>query len=53
MKYRVYFKDGKYYQKKKKTKGEAVESQARLGGEIQRRIGCVWCKKKKKIKMGA
>ena len=43
MKYRVYFKDDKYFPTYFKTKREAVEFQARLGGEIQRKIGCEWC----------
>ena len=43
MKFRVYFKDGKYFPTYFKTKREAVEFQTRLGGEIQRKIGCEWC----------
>ena len=43
MKYRVYFKNGKYFPTYFKTKKEAVEYQARLGGEIQRKISCEWC----------
>ena len=43
MKYRVYFKDGKYFPTYFKTKREAEEFQARFGGEIQRKIGCEWC----------
>ena len=42
MKYRVYFKNGKYFPAYFKTKREAVEFQTRLGGEIQRKIGCEW-----------
>lgn len=42
MKYRVYFKNGKYFPTYFKTKKEAVEFQTRLGGEIQRKIGCEW-----------
>ena len=43
MKYRVYFKNNKYFPTYFKTKKEAVEFQAQLGGEIQRKIGCEWC----------
>lgn len=43
MKYRVYFKNGKYFPTYFKTKKEAFEFQARFGGEIQRKIGCEWC----------
>lgn len=43
MKYRVYFKNGKYFPTYFKTKKEAVEYQAQLGGEIQRKISCEWC----------
>lgn len=42
MKFRVYFKDGKYTPFYFKTKKEAIEFQARLGGEIQRKIGGEW-----------
>lgn len=42
MKYRVYFKNGKYFPTYFKTKKEAVEFQTRLGGEVQRKIGCEW-----------
>jgi hypothetical protein len=43
MKFRVYFKDGKYFPAYFKTKKEAVEFQVQFGGEIQRKIGCEWC----------
>lgn len=43
MKYRVYFKNEKYFPTYFKTKREAVEFQAQFGGEIQRKIGCEWC----------
>jgi hypothetical protein len=43
MKFRVYFKDGKYFPTYFKTKREAVEFQDRIGGEIQRKIGGTWC----------
>ncbi len=49
MKFRVYFKDGKYFPTYFKTKREAIEFQARLGGEIQRKIGCEWCNYEKNI----
>ena len=42
MKFRVYFKDGKYFPTFFKTKREAVEYQARFGGEIQRKVGGEW-----------
>ena len=42
MKFRVYFKDGKYYPTYFKTKKEAVLYQAQMGGEIQRKIGAEW-----------
>lgn len=42
MKYRVYFKNGKYFPTYFKTKKEAVDFQTRFGGEIQRKIGCEW-----------
>ena len=43
MKFRVIDKNGKYFPTYFKTKREAVEFQTRLGGEIQRKIGCEWC----------
>lgn len=42
MKFRVYFKDGKYFPTYFKTKRAAVEFQARFGGEVQHKIGCEW-----------
>ena len=42
MKFRVYFKDGKYFPTYFKTKKEAIEFQARFGGEIQRKMGRDW-----------
>lgn len=42
MKFRVYFKDGKYYPTYFKTKKEAIVYQAQMGGEIQRKIGAEW-----------
>ena len=43
MKYRVYFKDGKYFPRYFKTKKEAIICQEQFGGEIQRKIGGEWC----------
>ncbi len=42
MKYRVAFKDGKYFPTYFKTKKEAVTFQQEKGGCIQRKIGCEW-----------
>ena len=43
MRFRVYFKDGKYFPTYFKTKKAAVLFQEQMGGEIQRKIGCEWC----------
>ena len=43
MKYRVVFKDGKYWPTYFKTKRAAVLFQEQVGGEIQRKIGGNWC----------
>lgn len=43
MKYRVYFKDGKYFPTYFKTKRAAEMFQEQMGGEIQRKIGGEWC----------
>ena len=42
MKYRVYFKDGKYFPTYFYTKREAVAYQSIHGGTIQRKIACEW-----------
>lgn len=42
MKYRVYFKDGKYLPTYFKTKRDAKAFQDLMGGEIERKIGCEW-----------
>jgi hypothetical protein len=42
MKFRVYFKDGKYWPTFFRTKREALAYQAEMGGEIQRKIGGEW-----------
>lgn len=42
MKYRVYFKDGKYMPTYFRTKREAVAYQSNHGGEIQRKIAGEW-----------
>jgi hypothetical protein len=42
MKFRVYFKNGKYFPAYFKTKKEAVLYQEEMGGEIQRKIGGEW-----------
>ncbi|MBQ8792760.1 MAG: hypothetical protein IJZ62_04025 [Clostridia bacterium] len=42
MKFRVYFKDGKYWPTFFRTKREAIAYQAEMGGEIQRLIGGEW-----------
>lgn len=43
MKYRVYFKNGKYFPTYFKTKRAAEMFQKQMGGEIQKKIGCEWC----------
>ena len=43
MKYRVCFKDNRYFSTYFKTKKEAVAFQQENGGCIQRKIGCEWC----------
>lgn len=43
MKYRVYFKDSKYFPTYFKTRKEANLFQQQHGGEVQRKIGCEWC----------
>lgn len=42
MKYRVYFKDNKYFPTYFKTKREAIAFQQEHGGCVQRKIGCEW-----------
>lgn len=42
MKFRVYYKDGRYFPTYFRTKKEAVGFQDKHGGEIQRKIGCDW-----------
>ena len=42
MKFRVFFKNGKYFPAYFKTKKEALEYQALRGGDIQRKIGGSW-----------
>ena len=42
MKYRVYFKDNKYFPSYFYTKSEAVKYQKEYGGEIQRKVGREW-----------
>ena len=42
MKFRVYFKDGKYFPTYFRTKKEAIEFQNVHGGEIQRKVGGEW-----------
>ena len=42
MRFRVYFSNNEYFPTYFKTKREAVEFQTRLGGEVQRKIGCDW-----------
>lgn len=42
MKYRVYFKNGKYLPTYFSTKKAAVLFQEQMGGEIQRKIGGEW-----------
>ena len=42
MKFRVYYKDNKYFPTYFKTKKEAVSFQGTHGGEIQRKIGGDW-----------
>ena len=43
MKFRVYFKDGKYFPTYFKTKREAIEFQSEFGGDIQRKTCGCWC----------
>ena len=42
MKYRVYFKDNKYFPTYFYKKSEAIKFQKEHGGEIQRKVGCEW-----------
>lgn len=42
MKFRVYFKDNKYFSAYFYTKKEAIAFQNIYGGEIQRKVGCEW-----------
>lgn len=42
MKFRVYFKDGKYFPTYFYTKKAAILYQEQMGGEIQRKIGGEW-----------
>ena len=42
MKFRVYFKDLRYFPTYFKTKKEAMEFQKIHGGNIQRKIGIEW-----------
>lgn len=42
MKFRVYFKDGKYFPTYFRTKKEAIAFQGIHGGEIQRKTGGEW-----------
>lgn len=42
MKFRVYFKDNKYFPTYFNTKREAVAYQNIHGGEIQRKVGGEW-----------
>lgn len=47
MRFRVFFKDWKYYPTYFKTKKEAMLFQEERGGEVQRKIGGNWCSYKK------
>lgn len=42
MKYRVHFKNGKYFPTYFRTKKEALAFQEKNGGEVQRKIGSEW-----------
>lgn len=42
MKYRVYFKDNRYFSTYFRLKREAIAFQQAMGGTIQRKIGLEW-----------